>query len=112
MTAWQLSISEADIPLPTAEQSIPPITLVGGIVQLVPPASSTTGAQGQFTIRTQPLTGTPTASGLPPMQMDIATTELPMEWYSLVKRRLPSMPIDKLTGGGNCPSTSTNAYAK
>lgn len=59
-TAWEMKITEADIPLPTAQQSIPPMTLVGVLVQTATlPGQSPLG--GQFTVRTQPVTQNPNA---------------------------------------------------
>ncbi len=54
LTAWDFKISEADIPMPTAEQPIPPITLIGLVQQVAAlPGEALMG--GQFTIKTQPL---------------------------------------------------------
>jgi translocation and assembly module TamB len=98
-SAWQLIVEEADIPLPDASMSVPPVNLVGVIMQQANAQNSGQLAQGRFTVRTQPIAGaTPAPSSLPPMQMTIATTDLPLEWYSLVKRRFPWMPIDRVNG--------------
>jgi translocation and assembly module TamB len=98
LSVWQLVVNEADIPLPTAEQRIPPITLVGAIQQVAGNATGTNA--GQFTIRTEPIAGVTVdpLSAIPPMKMAIATTALPLEWYSLLNRRLTSLPIDAITG--------------
>lgn len=105
-TAWDIKIAEADIPLPTPEQSIPPMTLVGVLTQTVAHAGETP-AWGQFTIRTQPISqdlvtqgapGAPTASNAPSLRMNVATNGMPLQWISLVKRRLPDFPIDRLYG--------------
>ena len=98
LSVWQLAIQEADIPLPTVEQRIPPITLIGAIQQVV---GNTTGPNaGRFTIRTEPIEGAviDPASPFPPTRMAISTTGLPLEWYSLLNRRLASMPVDSITG--------------
>ena len=99
-TAWEMKITEADIPLPTAEQSIPPMTLVGVLVQTATlPGQSPLG--GQFTVRTQPVTQNPNApmlSGLAALRMSIITQGMPLQWISLVKRRLPDLPIERVDG--------------
>jgi translocation and assembly module TamB len=98
-SAWQLVIEEADIPLPDNSMSVPPVNLVGMIVQQANPQNANQLAQGRFTIRTQLIAGAvATPSGIPPMQMTIATTDLPLEWYSLVKRRMPGLSIDRING--------------
>jgi hypothetical protein len=98
-SAWKLTIHEADLPLPTAEQPIPPINLSGAIEQLVAAEPKAALPQGGFTVRTQPLIGSGgERSGLPPMQMTIATTDLPLEWYSLLRRRIPGLAIERLDG--------------
>lgn len=100
LTAWDLKVSEADIPFPTLEQPVPPVTLVGLVQQIAAlPGQPLLG--GQFTIRTQPIEGavdTSAANGLVPMKMNIATNGLPMQWFSLVKRRMPDIPIERLQG--------------
>ena len=99
LTAWDFKISEADIPLPTAEQPFPPVTLVG-LVQQTAALPGETLMGGQFTMRTQPISGNATAIGgnLVPMKMNISTNGLPLQWFSLVKRRMPDIPIDRLIG--------------
>ena len=99
LTGWDFKVSEADIPLPTKEQPIPPMTLVGLVQQTSAlPGEALLG--GQFTIRTQPMTAVAnvTADGLAPMKMNISTNGLPMQWFSLVKRRLPEIPIERILG--------------
>jgi len=98
MSVWQVAIKEADIPLPTVEQRIPPITLIGAIQQVAGNANGPNA--GQFTIRTEPIAGAAIdpSSSIPPMQMAISTTGLPLEWYSLLNRRIASLPIDSITG--------------
>ncbi|MFO0410495.1 MAG: hypothetical protein ACK50R_02540, partial [Planctomycetota bacterium] len=99
-TAWSLRVSEADIPIPTAEQPIPPMTLVGELTQ----TSALPGQQaqtGQFTLRTEPIAPGMTslaAANLPSLRMTVSTQGLPLEWISLVKRRLPDLPIQQLDG--------------
>jgi hypothetical protein len=99
-TAWSLRVSEADIPIPTAEQPIPPMTLVGELKQ----TSALPGQQaatGQFTLRTEPIAPGMTslaAANLPSLRMTVSTQGLPLEWMSLVKRRLPDLPIEQLDG--------------
>ena len=99
-TAWSLRVSEADIPIPTAEQPIPPMTLVGELKQ----TSALPGQQaqtGQFTLRTEPIAPGMTslaAANLPSLRMTVSTQGLPLEWVSLVKRRLPDLPIQQLDG--------------
>ena len=99
-TAWSLRVSEADIPIPTAEQPIPPMTLVGELSQ----TSALPGQQaatGQFTLRTEPIAPGMTslaAANLPSLRMTVSTQGLPLEWMSLVKRRLPDLPIDQVDG--------------
>ncbi len=96
---WQLMIQDADIPLPSPEHPIPPINLAGMIQQLAGTNAAGTPAQGRFTVRTQPIEGAaPSTSSIPPMHMTIATTDMPLEWYSLVRRRLPTLPIERLNG--------------
>ncbi len=98
-SAWHLVIEEADIPLPDASMSVPPVNLVGMIMQQANPQNTAQLAQGRFTVRTQPIAGaTQAPASIPPMQMTIATTDLPLEWYSLVKRRLPWLPIERIIG--------------
>jgi hypothetical protein len=99
LTAWDFKISEADIPLPTAEQPIPPITLIGLVQQVAAlPGEALMG--GQFTIKTQPLESeSATATqGIAPMRMNISTNGLPLQWMSLVQRRLPEIPIERIAG--------------
>ena len=103
LTSWDFRVSEADIPLPTKEQPIPPMTLVG-LVQQTASLPGETLMGGQFTIRTQPIADTTNAvpanatDNLVPMRMNISTNGLPLQWFSLVKRRLPEIPIDRLFG--------------
>ena len=99
LTAWDFRVSEADIPLPTTEQPIPPMTLIG-IVQQTASLPGETLMGGQFTIRTQPIAdpvGTSIA-GVIPTKMNISTNGLPLQWFSLVKRRVPELPIERLLG--------------
>ncbi len=99
LSSWQFTISEADLSLPTAEQKLPPINLVGVIQQLSSQGAGTVRPEGRFTIRTQPIEGAQAnGTSIPPMQMTIATNGLPLEWYSLVHRRMPSIPIEQLRG--------------
>lgn len=99
-SAWALRVSEADIPIPTAEQPIPPMTLVGDLIQ----TSTIPGRQaaaGQFTLRTDPIAPgmtTLAAANMPSVKMTVETKELPLEWMSLVKRRIPDLPIDQVIG--------------
>jgi hypothetical protein len=97
---WQWVIQDADIPFPNAEQPIPPVNLAGTIQQLAASNAGQPAAQGRFTIRTQPIEGAAPVSGsnLPPMRMTISTTDLPLEWYALLKRRLPALAIEQLHG--------------
>jgi hypothetical protein len=97
-TAWDIKITEADIPLPTPEQSIPPMTLVGVLTQTaVQPGEA--AAWGQFSVRTQPIATDPSVSAAAPaLRMNVATNGMPLHWISLVKRRLPDLPIDRLYG--------------
>ena len=99
LTAWDFIVREADIPLPTKEQPVPPVTLVG-LVEQTKTLPGETKMGGQFTIRTQPIADSPDAAsaGLAPMRMNISTNGLPLQWFSLVKRRLPEIPIDRLLG--------------
>ena len=99
-TAWALRVSEADIPIPTAQQPIPPMTLVGDLMQ-TSAAPGQTMATGQFTLRTEPIAPGMTslaAANLPSLRMTVSTQGLPLQWMSLVKRRLPDFPIDQLDG--------------
>jgi len=99
LTAWDFKVSEADIPLPTREQPIPPMTLIG-IVQQTASLPGETLMGGQFTVRTQPLAdsaSTPTG-GVIPTKMNISTNGLPLQWFSLIKRRVPEIPIERLLG--------------
>ncbi|MFN7733649.1 MAG: hypothetical protein ACK5OB_17260 [Pirellula sp.] len=98
LTAWDVKITEADVPLPTAEQPIPPMTLVGVLAQTaVPPGEAP--AWGQFTLRTQPIASEANiGSSAPALRMNVATTGMPLHWLSLVKRRLPELPIDRVVG--------------
>lgn len=99
-SAWELRVSEADIPMPTAEQPIPPMTLVGVLSELnaLPGTATETG---QFTIRTEPIApGLTTAPStqMPSVRMTVATQGLPLRWMELVKRRIPELPIDQIQG--------------
>lgn len=102
LTSWDLAIKQADIPLPTVEQPIPPMTLIGTIQQTnAPPGVVLMG--GQFSVQTQPLAQPMVAvgaapNGLMPLKMAIATNGLPLHWFSLVKRRLPEIPIESIAG--------------
>ena len=99
LSAWKLTISSADVPLPTPEQKLPPINLSGVIQKMVSQASGQVGTEGRFTIQTQPIEGAvENGSSIPPMQMTMSTTDMPLEWYSLVHRRIPSIPIEQLKG--------------
>lgn len=107
LASWQIVINEADLPLPTAEQAIPPLTLVGSIRQLSNQPDSgrssmnSMGSSGEFTIRTSPIHADPNqADGhrFPAMQMRIVTTEVPLEWFSLVRRRFPTIPLESVDG--------------
>ena len=99
-SAWALRVSEADIPIPTAEQPIPPMTLVGDLTQ----TSALPGqrpATGQFTLLTEPIApgmASLAAANLPSLRMTVSTQGLPLQWISLVKRRMPDLPIDQLDG--------------
>lgn len=102
LSSWDLAIKQADIPIPSTEQPIPPMTLIGTIQQTnAPPGVVLMG--GQFSIQTQPL-GQPIAAagsdanGLMPLKMGIATNGLPLHWFSLVKRRMPEIPIETVSG--------------
>ncbi|MEQ1826120.1 MAG: hypothetical protein ABL921_09240 [Pirellula sp.] len=99
LTAWDFKINEADLPLPTKEQPIPPITLIG-LVQQVAALPGETLMGGQFTIKTQPIEGAETdkATGIAPMRMNISTNGMPLQWFSLIQRRLPDIPIDRISG--------------
>ena len=99
LSAWDFIVSEADVPFPTVEQPIPPMTLVGLVQQVAAlPGESLVG--GQFTIRTQPIVADPNsaASSMTPMKMNISTNGLPLQWFSLIKRRLPEIPIERILG--------------
>lgn len=100
LTSWEIKFDEADIPLPTPEQAFPPMTLVGRLLQTAAlPGEAPVG--GQFTIRTQSLTQRsegPVATGLSALRMGIVTQDMPLQWVSLIKRRLPDLPIDRLVG--------------
>ncbi|MFN6400671.1 MAG: hypothetical protein ACK449_12305 [Planctomycetota bacterium] len=99
-TAWALRVSEADVPIPTSEQPIPPMTLIGQLTQtMVLPGQP--AATGQFTLRTEPIApgmSALAAANLPSVRMTVSTQGLPLQWMSLVKRRLPDLPIDHLDG--------------
>ena len=99
LTAWDFIVREADIPFPTREQPVPAVTLVG-LVEQTETLPGETKMGGQFTIRTQPIadSSSPASAGLAPMRMNIATNGLPLQWFSLVKRRLPEIPIERLLG--------------
>ncbi len=74
LSAWQLIVGEADFALPTAEQQLPPVNLVGTIQQLVAVEGAKPQAEGRFSIRTQGIEGAvPSGNSIPPMQMTIAT---------------------------------------
>lgn len=99
-TAWALRVSEADVPIPTAEQPIPPMTLVGELTQTSAIAGQP-GSTGQFTLRTEPIAPGMAAlanANLPSLRMTVSTKGLPLQWMSLVKRRMPDLPIDQLDG--------------
>lgn len=99
-SAWELRVSEADIPMPTAEQPIPPMTLVGVLSELTTPPSTATES-GQFTIRTEPIAAgltTAPSTQMPSVRMTVATQGLPLRWMELVKRRMPELPIDQIQG--------------
>jgi len=99
-SAWALRVSEADIPIPTAKQPIPPMTLIGELTQ----TSSLPGQRastGQFKLKTEPIAPGMTslaAANMPSIGMTVSTQALPLEWMSLVKRRMPDFPIDQLNG--------------
>ena len=99
-SAWELRVSEADIPIPTAEQPIPPMTLVGVLSELsVLPGA--TPENGQFTIRTEPIAAgltTAPSTQMPSVRMTVSTQGLPLRWMELVKRRIPELPIDQIQG--------------
>lgn len=99
-TSWDLVLNKVDIPIPTASQPIPPMTLLGTLRQTkAHPGEVLMG--GQFQIRTEPLAQIDSQknnSSLGPVKMTVATTGLPLHWISLVKRRLPDLPVDHLTG--------------
>ncbi len=98
LTSWDFKVSEADIPFPTQEQPIPPMTLVG-LVQQIDALPGETKMGGQFTVRTQPISGLAGANTtVAPMKMNISTNGLPLQWFSLVKRRMPEIPIERLLG--------------
>lgn len=98
LTAWDIKITEADIPLPSAEQTIPPMTMIGLIQQTASlPGEALEG--GQFTIKTQPIEGSPAgADGIVPMRMNVSTNGMPLQWFSLIKRRMPDIPIERIRG--------------
>jgi translocation and assembly module TamB len=100
LTAWEIKFEEADIPLPTAEQAFPPMTLVGKLVQTQAlPGEIPVG--GQFLIRTQSVSRHPDGVGSqesPALRMSVATQNMPLQWMSLIKRRLPDVPIERVTG--------------
>jgi hypothetical protein len=99
-SAWELRVSEADIPMPTAEQPIPPMTLVGVLTQLsVLPGQAP--ESGQFTVRTEPIAAgltTAPSTQMPSVRMTVLTQGLPLRWMGLVKRRLPDLPIEQVEG--------------
>ncbi len=102
LTTWALAIKQADVPMPTVEQPIPPMTLIGTISQ-TNAAPGEVMQSGQFNIKTEPLAqplvaALPTTNGLVPLKMGIATNGLPLHWYSLIKRRFPEIPIESIAG--------------
>jgi hypothetical protein len=100
MTAWEIKVEGADIPFPSVEQPFPPMTLVGHLNQTAALAGEPL-VGGQFTIQTQPLAQHPDASsgnGLSSLRMSVATQNMPLQWVSLVKRRFPDLPIERLIG--------------
>lgn len=100
LSAWEIKFEEADIPLPTAEQAFPPMTLVGKLLQTQALPGEAPVA-GQFLIRTQSIAqpsngpGTPESSTL---RMSISTQDMPLQWVSLIKRRMPDVPIERVIG--------------
>ncbi|MFN7874293.1 MAG: hypothetical protein ACK5PB_03175 [Pirellula sp.] len=99
-TSWDLVLNQVDFPIPTANQPIPPMTLLGTLRQTkAHPGEVLMG--GQFQIRTEPLAQSgpqSTNSLIGPTKMSISTTGLPLNWVSLAKRRLPDLPVDHLSG--------------
>ena len=100
LTSWDLILKQADLPLPTAEQPLPPMTLIGTLQQTTArPGEVLMG--GQFNIQTQPLAqplGNNPKPDLIPLKMTIVTNGLPLHWYDLVKRRFPELPIERIVG--------------
>ncbi len=99
-TAWDIRIAEAEVPMPTAEQPFPPMTLVGQLTQIAAlPGEAPVG--GQFTVRTQAIDSAHNpdgVTGLAAMRMSVSTAGLPLQWISLVKRRIPDLPIERMIG--------------
>ncbi|MDZ4847661.1 MAG: hypothetical protein SGI77_00060 [Pirellulaceae bacterium] len=118
LSTWKLTINDADIPLPSAEQKLPPISLDGAVQRIVTEGGNGAVAEGRFTIRTQSINAeSPNGNSIPPMQMTIATNGLPLEWYSLVHRRFPAIPLDQLKGSATVQAdismmTPTDIQAK
>ena len=100
LTSWDFILKQADLPLPTTEQPIPPMNLVGTLQQTTArPGEVLMG--GQFNIQTQPLAqplGSNPKPDLIPLKMTIATNGLPLHWYDLVKRRFPDLPLERIVG--------------
>ena len=101
LAAWDLTISEADIPLPTKSQPIPAVSCSGGIQ-----SASVNGLGGGFSLKVEPLAAADPAS-MQPLRFTLATNGLPLHVWSLAKRRFPELPIDQLAGVASMNATAT-----
>lgn len=121
LSAWEILISDADIPLPTASQPIPAMTLNGLIRSLQPDlgtgalVATQNGAVGQISARVEASTDAVAVnanSKTPaPLRLVASAKQIPLQCWSLLKRRMPELPIDRLQGLAQVQATVTMASA-
>ncbi len=101
---WEFSITDAVIPLPSSNVPVPEIEINGRVAQVDATGSLILKSTGQFqaivasTKNDQSLLATVPNSPSSSMHVTLATNGMPLEWISLVKRRLGDLPIDAMTG--------------
>ncbi len=101
---WEFNISEAIIPIPKDFKQVPKVSLVGRVAQIDDAGNLILRSTGQFEAKVEPIANASNISeanslvDTAQMHLTINTSGLPLEWMSLVKRRLGWFPIEQING--------------
>ena len=101
---WEFSVAEAIVPLPEDFSKTPEISLIGRIAQIDATGNLLLKSTGQFTAKVEPGRSGPASLSSEPKDasshthLSLATNGMPLEWMTLVKRRLSWLPIDFISG--------------